>query len=127
MILADTSAVLQILRDKSGLKARFHRDDIAVTRFTVLETMQGARDERHWRTLEKFLAGLTLMEIRAPDWKAAARIAIDLRRRGLTVGNSIDCCIAQVALARELPLLHRDRDFERIRVVRESLALVWQD
>ena len=133
LILADTSAVLQFMHDRSGMKyaalqARLpEREEVAVTRFTVLETMQGARNERDWRGLEDFLAGLRLVEIRAPDWKAAARIYMDLRRRGLTVQSPIDCCIAQVALARGLPLLHRDRDFESIRKVRKSLTLMWQD
>ena len=132
LILSDTSAILQLLRDKTGLKmaqlnARFPVGGLSITRFTVLETMQGAQDERHWRSLEDFLSGLRLVEIRAADWKAAARIYMDLRRRGLTVRSPMDCCIAQVALARGLPLLHRDRDFESVRKVRRSLALVWQD
>ena len=132
MILADASAVVQITRDKSGrvlreLRARFSDMQIVITPLTELEVLRGARDERHWGRLKKFLAEFPRLEPAPEDWEAAARIDFDMRRRGLTVNNPIDFCIAQVALSRNLPLLHRDRDFEKIRVVRESLSLIWLD
>ena len=130
LILADSSAIVQLTRIKSRRElkaalAALRGRVLAITRLTVLETLQGARDERNWRALEHFLSQRPIVEIRAADWKAAARISMDLRRRGLTVESAIDCCIAQVALSRGLPLLHRDRDFESIRIVRGALSLVW--
>ena len=131
MTLADTSAVVQIVRDKSGekweaLQARFP-GTIAVTHFTRLEIMMGAKDDRQWRRLDGWMSAWPTMAIGEEDWKAAARIWMDLRRRGLTVSDPIDCCIAQAALSRGIILLHRDRDFESIRAVRESLSLAWAD
>ena len=129
MTLADTSAVVQIARDKSGkkweeLKGQFP-GIIAVTHFTRLEIMMGARDDRHWRRLDGWISAWPTMPIGDEDWKAAAGIWTALRRRGLTVSDPIDCCIAQVALSLGITLLHRDRDFESIRAVRESLSLAW--
>lgn len=60
----------------------------------------------------------TDFEARDETWAGAARIYFDLRRRGLTVGSPIDCCIAQIALEYDVLLLHRDRDFEAIAGVR---------
>ena len=132
MILADTSAVVQITRDKSGrilkkLRTRFPDMGLAVTPLTELEVLRGARDERHWARLKMFLAGAPRLGLAPEDWEAAARIDVEMRWRGLTVNDPFDFCIAQAALSRNLPLLHRDRDFEKIRVVRESLRRIWLD
>jgi len=51
-------------------------------------------------------------------WRRAARTFFELRRAGRTVRSSMDCCIAEVAIANEAMLLHRDRDFEVIATVR---------
>jgi predicted nucleic acid-binding protein len=51
-------------------------------------------------------------------WEAAARIFYDLRRQGLTVRSTIDCCIAQAAIDHQAVLIHNDRDFEAIAQVR---------
>ena len=48
----------------------------------------------------------------------AARICFDLQMRGETVRSNIDCCIAQIAIENQALLLHRDRDFEKIVLVR---------
>lgn len=47
-------------------------------------------------------------------WTAAARIYYDLRRKGITVRNTIDCCIAASSIEHDLLLFHIDRDFEAI-------------
>ncbi len=47
-------------------------------------------------------------------WKAAARIYYELHRQGITVRNTIDCCIAASAIEHDLLLLHIDKNFEAI-------------
>jgi len=37
-----------------------------------------------------------------------------LRRKGVTVGSSVDCVIARIAMENNLFLLHDDSDYERI-------------
>jgi len=54
---------------------------------------------------------------------AAAKIFFDLRRRGMTVGSSVDCLIAQTAIEHGLHLLHNDSDFDRIAQV--SALKIW--
>jgi len=53
------------------------------------------------------------------QWPEAARIYLDLRRKGATVRSPVDCCIAQIALEFGALLLHRDQDFKRIARDRE--------
>ena len=130
MILADTSVVVQIVRDRSGrtareIHARFPSGDIVVTPFTEYEVLRGALDERNWRRLEGILNPHPVLSIGAEDGRLAARIYYDMRRRGLTVDNLIDCFIAQSAISHGVPLLHRDRDFESVRIVRPELSLIW--
>ena len=130
-ILADTSALVEVTRDKSRrlltiLRAQFP-GGIALTSITQLEIMLGAKDERHWRRLQSDLSAHTVLEVSAEDCMAAARIWVDMRWRGLSISDPLDLCIAQAALSRQLPLLHRDRDFEKIQIVRPALSLSWLD
>ena len=111
----------------ADLRARFPGEDIAIIRHTELECLRGARDERNWTRLTKFLDHLPRVDFPDEDWKAAGRINFEMRQRGLTVSSSVDFCVAQAALTHNLPLLHRDRGFEKIRIVRKSLSLIWLD
>lgn len=127
MILADTSAVIDLLKDGSGiiraeLSRRIPLEDLAIAFPTRMEVLMGARDGRHWRTLEEYLAGWIHLEIHPDDWTQAARIYADLRNIGVTLG-AMDCCIAQAALSRDALLLHRDSDFDLVAKVRPALRL----
>jgi predicted nucleic acid-binding protein len=118
-VIVDTSVWVDVLRDRTGLDrkilARETADaDVVLARFTQLELLQGARDEREWSLLETSLAGQDYVEAVDSTWSDAARIYFDLRRAGLTVRSPIDCCIAQLAIEHGCLLLHRDRDFETI-------------
>jgi predicted nucleic acid-binding protein len=127
MILVDTSVWIEILRDRKR-KARdsfqsFIADEpYGLCRFTQLELLQGAKDEREWRLLDEYLAGQYYLEVNEHTWRKAARIYFELRRKGITVNSPVDCCIAQVAIDEKALLLHRDRDFEKIALVRPLLA-----
>jgi len=124
MILADTSVWVLILRDKTGrIAAAFRKkvgSDVAVlSRFNQLELLQGAKDLKEWQVLEDYLATQIYLEASTDTWREAARIYFDLKRKGVTVGSPVDCCIAQVALEYGALLLHCDQDFERIAKVRK--------
>ena len=124
MVLVDTSVWVGVFGDASGaaskdLLSAAGEHEIALTRFTELELLQGCRDTRDWELLYSYLQTQDYLEMRATSWELAAKICFDLRRRGLTVRSSIDCCIAQVALDHGVALIHRDRDFETIGTLRE--------
>jgi len=123
MILVDTSVWISILRDKSGeivaaFRERTGSDLIVLSRFNQLELLQGAKDLKEWRMLEDYLVTQIYLEASADTWREAARIFFDMRRKGVTVGSPIDCCIAQIAMESGALLLHCDRDFELIGKVR---------
>jgi len=89
-----------------------------LTRFTQMELLQGARDEKEWLRLSEYLADQDYLEMDEESWAAAARLYFDLRRRGLTVRSVIDCCIAEIAIRYGTVLVHNDRDFVAIAKLR---------
>jgi predicted nucleic acid-binding protein len=93
-------------------------ESVVLTRFHQLEMLQGCRDEREWSMLAAYLEAQDYLELSGDAWQRAARIHFDLRRTGRTVRSPIDCCIAQAAMDHDVLLLHRDRDFETIAMVR---------
>jgi predicted nucleic acid-binding protein len=127
MILVDTSVWVAILRDKTGevvqhFRTRIGTDIYVLSRFTQLELLQGAKDEREWERLDDYLATQYYLEATERTWKEAARIYFELRRRGITLSSPIDCCIAQIAMESDAILLHQDQDFEKIAGIRPLTA-----
>ena len=119
MLLIDTSVWVKLFRADS---AKFKQivieaidgRDYYLSRFTQTELLQGSRDEQEWSTLNSYLEVQDYIESSLESWKTAARIYYDLRRQGITVRNTIDCCIAASAIEHDLLLLHIDKDFEEI-------------
>jgi predicted nucleic acid-binding protein len=121
--LVDTSALVHLLRDRSGrLAARYDRlvdgAPVALSRMTEFELLNGARDEREWSKLKRLLDDETLLDVPASGWRESAQIVFDLKRRGMTLMNVFDCLIAHTAVIHDLELIHDDADFERIAKVR---------
>jgi predicted nucleic acid-binding protein len=134
VVLVDTSVWIDVFRDASGarrdlLRATIAEDQVLFTRFTELELLQGCRDEKEWDLLSSYLVTQDYLELTPRGWTDAARIYFDLRRRGETVRSPVDCCIAQLALAHEILLLHRDEDFKKIARIRplQQSWVRWDD
>ncbi len=116
LVLIDTSVWIDLLKDQSGdkryvVESLTQNMDIALSRFTQLEILQGARDEKEWQLLQTYLENQLYLEASMTTWRKAARIYFELRRNGKTVRSPIDCCIAQIAIDKKALLLHRDQDF----------------
>jgi len=123
MLMIDTSVWITVFRDCSGTAKAALTDlidgrDYALSRFTQTELLQGSRDESEWGLLFEYLTGQQYLEMLPDDWTNAARIFYDLRRQGITVRSTLDCCIAQLAIAHQALLVHDDRDFAAIAQVR---------
>lgn len=122
MYLVDTSVWVNLLRDRTGqVRTAFEQlvgdEAVFLSRWTQMELLQGCRDEREWDLLRATLEDQDYAEAPPTIWVSAARLYFDLRRRGLTIRSSVDCCIAQLALDYQLILVHDDRDFEVIQQV----------
>jgi len=126
VILVDTSVLVPLFRGTDTNAVRFLvlalQEDVPVfvTPIIVQEILQGARDEKEWATLDRYLARQA--QVHPTDalvtHRRAGRIYFDCRRKGLTVRSTIDCLVAQLALEHDLTLLQDDQDYRAIRVVR---------
>ena len=133
MILVDTSVWIDIFRDKTGevtkaFQKRIGTEYCVLSRFSQMELLQGAKDEKEWELLAEYLSNQYYLEASEQTWKAAARIYFELRRKGVTINSPVDCCIAQVAMEYGVTLLHRDKDFEKISRIRplEQEQFTWE-
>lgn len=89
-------------------------EDICVCGVILTEVLQGIRDEREFRRTKARFADLVFLPMTRPTFERSAVIYRRLRREGVTVRNSVDCMIAAVAIEHGTPLLHNDRDFDKI-------------
>lgn len=126
MILVDTSAWIEFLRDTGSPVCQrvdmLLAGDLATCHPIRMEVLAGARDERHLDDLRRLLARATLVPTEAADFEAAAQLYRTSRRGGETVRKLIDCLIAAHALRAGLAVLHADADYDVNRPAHEPRA-----
>lgn len=130
MILVDTSAWIEFLRGTTDpvvpdLRQRIARGDaLAMTEPVGMELLAGVGTSEQERRVNALVDGLPLLPIDARiDYRAAARLSLASRRNGHPIRSMIDCLIAAVAIRREVPLLHRDRDYDYLAEISPLVTL----
>ena len=122
MILVDSSVLIGYLRGNDTAATRKLAEVMdrglvfGLSPLIFTEILQGASGEKDFRLLEDYLGSQRFFDLRngRDSHRAAARMYFDLRRKGVTVGGTIDCLIARTAIENDLFLLHDDADFDRI-------------
>ncbi len=118
MILADTSAWIEFLRDTDSPTCNLIDElldgDLATCEVVQMEVLSGAKDEAHLRGLRQSLARATLLPIYRTDYDDAAALYRRCRRQGATIRSLLDCLVAAVAIRAGAPVLHGERDFEAL-------------
>ena len=118
MILVDTSAWIEFLRDTASPVCERVDEllgaDVAICEPVRMEVLAGARSDQHLRDLRGLLGRATLVATESTDYDDAAALYRTCRRRGETVRKLIDCLIAAVAIRTGLPILHADADFDTL-------------
>jgi predicted nucleic acid-binding protein len=125
VILVDTSVLIDFLKDQDNpavqrlVQAIDREIPFGISPHIFLEVLQGAATERDFKLLKKYLGSQAFYDLKdARESSArAARISVELRRKGMTVAGSIDLLIAQTAIDNDLYLLHNDSDYDRIKQV----------
>lgn len=130
MIAVDTSVWVDFFADRDTWQvhrlAQDIEDDlpIAVPSLVLTEVLQGIRDDRGYdRAARDLLRFEPLDLVGAADHLAAAQLFRRAHRRGVTVRTTIDCLIATVCIREEVPLLHRDRDYDNLARVSDLLVV----
>jgi len=87
-----------------------------INSFIYQEVLQGVKSEKDFERVKKYLDTQKLYALHddRESYASAARIYYDCRKKGITVGSSIDCLVAQTAIENNLFLLHNDLDFDRM-------------
>jgi predicted nucleic acid-binding protein len=116
VILVDTSAWIEFLRD-TGSPVCQRVDDLLATEIATcdvvrMEVLAGAGDEQHLQQLRRLLARASTLPTEPVDYDAAAALYRTCRQQCHTVRKLIDCLIAAVAIRGNVPVLHRDSDFD---------------
>ena len=118
MILVDTSAWIEFLRDTGSPVCNrvdaLLAEDVAICDAVRMEVLAGARNEQHLHQLRRLLARATVLPTGPIDYDHAAAIYRQCRREGETVRKLIDCLIGAVAISADVAILHRDADFDVI-------------
>ena len=118
MVLVDTSVWIDFFRGKSTREVRklerLLREgaDICVCGVILTEIMQGIRDDSDYRKTKAIVDAFLFLPMNRQTFLHAADMYRLLRRKGVTIRKSVDCMIAAVSIDHDVPLLHRDRDFD---------------
>ena len=129
MTLVDSSVWISFFRrpghpDNESLRALIRDDDVAITEPVAMELLMGPTDELAVRRIERLVSSTPPLPIEPRvDFDHAAALFRTVRRSGRTVRSKVDCLIAAIAIRHDVPLLHRDADFEVIADVSELRQL----
>ncbi|WP_073389921.1 type II toxin-antitoxin system VapC family toxin [Jatrophihabitans endophyticus] len=118
MLLIDSSAWIEYLRrdDTSAseaVRAAIRDQQAAVTDVVLLEVLGGTTSSARLERWQRLMAGCAYLEQRPrEDVETAADLYRRCRSRGKTPRALNNCLLAAVAIRVNLPVLHRDRDFD---------------
>ncbi|HHN65548.1 MAG TPA: PIN domain nuclease [Nitrospirae bacterium] len=125
MVLVDTSVLIDYLRGVTNPQTEKLQHIIdqgivfGITSLIYQEVLQGVKTEKEFKILKEYLGSQRFYypANEKESFASAAEIYFKCRKKGITVSSSIDCLIVQIAIEKDLFLLHNDADYDRIRKV----------
>lgn len=117
MILVDTSVWIELLNGRLGARVREEELlDFATCAPIVQELLQGFLEDARREAFREGLLSLPILSDPLPikTFLSAAEIYREGRLKGYTIRSSTDCLIAAIAISNNVPVWHKDRDFEAI-------------
>jgi predicted nucleic acid-binding protein len=115
VILVDTSVWIELLRRRIRVDPKMLLE--FVTCGPVLqEVLQGVAEGELGAPFRDAFLALPRLDDPLPidAFLEAAEMYRVARRKGYTIRSGVDCLIATIALRHNIPVWHRDRDFETI-------------
>jgi predicted nucleic acid-binding protein len=119
-VLVDSTVWIDFLRNvrnrQTAVLERLinERHDLCLCGFVLTEVLQGIRDEKQYLATKRQFEDLIYLDDDKSTYELAATIYRELRKRGITVRNSIDCLIASIVVQHGVRFLERDRDYHQI-------------
>jgi predicted nucleic acid-binding protein len=119
-LLVDSTVFIDFFRGRetaqtSRLEQCFQNgDEICYCGFVLLEVLQGIRDEKELVIVKHQFENLIYLEDDRSTFELGATIYRELRRKGITIRNSIDCLIVATVIQHGVNFLENDRDYKFI-------------
>jgi predicted nucleic acid-binding protein len=121
VIVVDTSVWIAVLNEVDTPAARTcvelieRGEPVALTDVIFAEILQGLRDDREVAEVDRHLRAFPVLRLQSlDDFALAAELYRATRRHGLTIRKTLDCLIAAPCVRSNAPLLHADKDFDRL-------------
>jgi predicted nucleic acid-binding protein len=89
-------------------------DEMCYCGFVLAEVLQGIRDEKQLVIVKRQFENLIYLEDDRSTFELGATIYRELRRKGITIRNSVDCLISAVVIQHGVNFLENDRDYKFI-------------
>jgi len=121
MILIDSSVWIDFLNGKNSPERHaLHKlisdsAKITIAEIIITEVLQGIKRESDFEAVKKFFEKLSIQRPKSTEtYVTAARIYRNCRSQGKTIRRTIDCIIAAICIENDIPILHKDSDFDLI-------------
>jgi predicted nucleic acid-binding protein len=121
VIVVDTSIWIDVLNGTPAPQAQRcvqlieSGEPIALTDVILTEVLQGLRSDREAALVERHLRAFPILRLEElDDFVLAGKLYRAARRAGVTIRKTLDCLIAAPCVRTGAPLLHADRDFDRL-------------
>jgi predicted nucleic acid-binding protein len=122
LVIVDTSVWIDLLRGVFSSRAmrlseilEDPQQDVALTDVIFMELLRGVTRERQVPELARQLRAFPILRLRGlEDFDRAAELSRAARRTGISLRSSLDLLIATICVRDGLPILHADRDFDRL-------------
>jgi predicted nucleic acid-binding protein len=121
VIVVDTSVWIDVLNDVDTDAARLcvqlieGGEPVALTDVIFAEILQGLSDAREAAEVERHLRAFPILRLASlDDFALAAELYRAARSRGTMIRKTLDCLIAAPCVRANAPLLHADKDFDRL-------------
>jgi predicted nucleic acid-binding protein len=119
-LLVDTTVWIDFFRGIESEKVTVlekcirNREDLCCCGFVLTEVLQGIRDDKELAAVKRLFEGLIYLEDDRSTFELAAGIYRELRQKGRTIRNYIDCLIAAIVIQNRVAFLENDRDYQHI-------------
>lgn len=113
IIFIDTQLWINIFQDKTKaytthLGKVAQDKDIVLTRFQQLELLKRCSDQESWELLSRYLSVQEYLDMTESSWQKAAYICYTLHQESI---ETLDCCMAQIAIENRALLIHNKKSF----------------
>ncbi|MCP4715082.1 MAG: PIN domain nuclease [Deltaproteobacteria bacterium] len=117
MVLVDTTVWIDFFSPRTSLHVKAlemlieERNDICICGVVLTEVLQGIQNDLEYKKTKDLFNNLLFLPMSYQVFVHSSKIYRSLRKKGITIRNTVDCMIAAVAIESKIPLLHNDKDF----------------